>query len=241
MSESLTSEVGRGVGVQSTPDHQASVSGQEQGPVGGSVSSRTRKQMTETNALTAGQRGMAQKPKKAKSRKSRGVKTSGSGGTKPGSVPSTGKGRAAVRLFPAPLPKPEDTRLPADAAESSDTEDESVGSAYLLSHSPRDSKSDQFAFSLVTPPQEPLIPGGITTTVTDKTVLTRDSSPVPDSARLSSSTPVKQEGTAAQTLQVSAEVYVVTEPEREAADVSKNPLQVLTRMSLGTQVSSELP
>ncbi len=180
--------------MQSTPDCQASVSGQEQGPAGGSVSSRTRKQMTETNALTDGQWGMAQKPKKAKSRKSRCVKTSGSGRTKPGSVPSTGKGRGTVRLFPAPLPKPEDTRLPADAAESSDTEDESVGTAHLLSHSARKSKSDQFAFSPVTPPQEPLILGGITTADTDKTVSTQDSSPVPDSTRPSSSTPVKQDG-----------------------------------------------
>ncbi len=98
------------------------------------------------------------------------------------------------------MPKPEDTQLPADASESADTEDESVGSEHPLSHSPWESKSDQFAPSLVTPPQEPLIPGGITTTVTDKPVSTQDPSPVPDSAQPSSSTPVKQEGAAAQIL-----------------------------------------
>ncbi len=96
MSESLNSDVGRGAGMQSTPDHQASVSGQEQDCVGGSVSSHTRKQTT-TTYLTAGQWEMAQKPKKAKSQKSRGVKASGSGGTKPGLVLSMGKGRGAER------------------------------------------------------------------------------------------------------------------------------------------------
>ncbi len=77
LSESLNSEAGTGAGMQSTPDRQASVSGQEQGSVGGSVSSHTCKQMTKTYALTAGQRGMAQRMKKAKSQKSRGVKASG--------------------------------------------------------------------------------------------------------------------------------------------------------------------
>ena len=82
----------------------------------------------------------------------------------------------------------------------------------------------------MTPPQEPSIPGGITTTITDKTVSTQDSSPVPDSTRPSSSTPVKQEGTAAQILQVSAEVHVVTEPEYDAADASESPpVSVSTR------------
>ncbi len=40
---------------------------------------------------------------------------------------------------------------------------------------------------------------------------------------------------------MSAEVYVVTEPERGAAGARESPLQVLYRMSLGTQVNSELP
>ena len=75
-----------------------------------------------------------------------------------------------------------------------------------------------------------------TITVTDKPVLTQDSSPVHDSAQPSISTPVQQEGTAAQILQVSAEVYVVPEPEHDATDVSEGPVGALSRMSLGTQV-----
>ena len=61
-----------------------------------------------------------------------------------------------------------------------------------------------------------------------------------DSARPSSSTPVKQEGMAAQTLQVSTEVHVVPESEQDAADVSEGPVGALSCMSLGTQVGSEL-
>ncbi len=206
MSKSLNSGAGRASDVQSTSDRQASVSGQKQGCVGGSVSSRTRKQMTTIYSLTAGQQGMALKPKKAKSQKPRGVKASGSGGTKSGSVLSTGKGRGAVHLFPAPVPKLEDTRLPDDASESSDTEDENVESAQLLSRSPQENKLDQFALSPVAPPKKPLIPGVITTPVTDVAITAQCPSPVPDSTHLSSSIPVKQEETAAQTLQVSAKV-----------------------------------
>ncbi len=36
-------------------------------------------------------------------------------------------------------------------------------------------------------------------------------------------------------------MYAVTEPERGAADASESPLQVLSRLSLGTLESSELP
>ncbi len=190
MFESLNSEAGKGVGVQSASDCQAPVSRQEQDRVGG-VSSPMHKQMTETYALTAGQRGMAQKSKKTKARKSRGIKTSGSRGTKSGSTPGLGKGRGVPRILPEAKPNPEDIGLPADASESSDTEDESVGSTHPLSHSPKESRSNQFALSPVTPPQEPLLPGDITSTVSDKPVTTEDSSPVPDSAQPSSSTPVK--------------------------------------------------
>ncbi len=35
-------------------------------------------------------------------------------------------------------------------------------------------------------------------------------------------------------------MYVVTEPEHDATDVSEGPARVLSHMSLGTQVSSEL-
>ncbi len=241
MSESLNSETGRGAEVLSTPDCQTSASGQEQGSVGSSVSLRTSKQTMLTYYLTAGQQGMALKPNKVKSRKSRGVKASGSGGTKPSSAPSLGKGKGVPRILLEPKPKPDDIRLLADASESSDTEDENVVSAQLLSRSPQESKPDQFALSPVTPPKEPLIPGDITTPVTDIAVSTQDSSSVPGSTRPSSSTPVKQEETTAQILQVSAEVYVLTESERGAVDASESPLQALSHMSLGTQVDSDLP
>ncbi len=79
MSASLNSEAGTSVGVQSTSDCQAPVSGEEQNRVKGGVSSRTM-----TQSLIGGHRGLAQKPWKVKTRKSRGVKTSGSGGAKPG-------------------------------------------------------------------------------------------------------------------------------------------------------------
>ncbi len=158
-----------------------------------------------------------------------------------GSALSLGIGRGIPRILLEPKPKPEDIQLPADASESLDTEDENVESAQPLSRSPHESKPDQFGLSPVTPPKEPLILGDITTPVIDVAVLTQDSSPVPDSSHPSSSTSVKQEGTAAQILHVCDEVYVVTEPERGAADVSESPLQVLSCMSLGTQVGSDLP
>ncbi len=147
MSGSLNSKAGGSVGVQSTPDHQAPVSGQEQNRVQGGVLSRTQKQTT-TTSLTARHRGMAQKPRKAKARKSRGVKAFASGGTKPGSVPGAGKGRGAVRLFPAATPKSENFQLPVSASESSNAEDESDEGTQPPSHSPKESKSEHFALSL---------------------------------------------------------------------------------------------
>ncbi len=75
-----------------------------------------------TLSLTACKCGLAQKLKKANACKPRGVKASGSGGAKPGSVSSKGIGRGSVRLLPPPKLDPEDVRLPADASESSDTE-----------------------------------------------------------------------------------------------------------------------
>ncbi len=166
----------------------------------------------ETTYLTAGYRGLVQKLRKAKTGKSRGVKASGSGGDKPGSVSGKGIRRGAVHLLPPPK---QDIRLPAETSESLDTEEESDGGVQPPSYSPRGSKSDQFALSPVTPPQELSTPGDITTTVTDNPVLTQDSSPVLDSARPSSSTPVKQEGTAAQPLQVSADVLLKHTQQRD--------------------------
>ncbi len=76
--------------------------------------------------------------------------------------------------------------------------------------------------------------------VQDNPALAQDSSPVLDSARPSSSTPVKQEGTATQTLQVSAEVHMGSRSEQNTADVNEGPVGALSRMSLGTQVGNEL-
>ncbi len=85
------------------------------------------------------------------------------------------------------------------------------------------------------PPQGTSTPGDVTTLVTDTPVLVRDPSPV------SSSTPAKQEGTAADPVTVSIEVYEVPESEPDEDNVSKDPLTALAHMALGTQTGSELP
>ncbi len=182
MSAALNSEAGGHVGMQSTPDRQTPVSGQEQGCVRRGVSSRTRKQ-TMTTSLTGGQRGMAQPPKKAKTRKSRGVKSS-----KP--LDQEGLSPARYRMLAeeerppvsSPLLHPNRkvfnfrlTRL------SLRTQTKRVMGAY-------NHKSDQFALSPMTPPQGLPTPGGITTRVTDNPVLAQDPSPVLDSARSNRST-----------------------------------------------------
>ncbi len=90
------------------------------------------------------------------------------------------------------------------------------------------------------PPQGTSTPGEVTTTVTDNPVLAQDPSPMPNSARPSSSTPVKQEGTAVQPLEFSVEVHMLPDSEQDDADVSKGPVGALSRMNLGTQVGSAL-
>ena len=160
-------------------------------------------------SLTTRQQELAQKPRKAKTRKSKGVKASGSGGTKPGSVTGCGRGRGSVHSLLEATLKPESVQLPDNSSESSDTDEESEEGTLPPSHSQPGSKSDQFAFSPVTPPRGTSTSGDVTTTVTDNPVLAQDPSPVLNSVRLSSSTPVKQEGTAAQPLKMSVEVQVV--------------------------------
>ncbi len=232
------SEMGRESDVRSTSDRQASVSRQKQGCGSGAISSRTHKKMT--YSLTDGQRRMAQKPKKAKSRKPQGVKTLVSGRTEPGSVSGTGKGRGTARLFPDPVCQPEHVDLPEDTSGFDDSEDENVGGAQPLSRSPMENKSDQLALPMVTPPNESLIPGDITSLVTKVSVMTQDLSAVPDSAWPSSSTPVQQVVKATQSFDLSAEVYVVTEPERITANTSGGQTQAPSCMSLGTQVDRDL-
>ncbi len=103
-----------------------------------------------------------------------------------------------------------------------------------------ESKSDQLALSTVMPPKELLIPGDITSLVTVIAVMTQGPSAVSDRTHPSSSMPVKQEGTVAQPFQVSGMVYEVTEPELGTANMSGGQTQAPSRMSLGTQVDSDL-
>ncbi len=89
------------------------------------------------------------------------------------------------------------------------------------------------------PPQGTSTPGDITAVVTDTPVLAQDPSLVPDGAQPSSSTPAKQEGTAEQPVKVSVEVHVVPDSDHDVDDVSENPLEALSHMTLGT--GSALP
>ena len=91
------------------------------------------------------------------------------------------------------------------------------------------------------PPQGTSTPSDVTTVVTHTPVLAQDPSPVPDGAQPRSSTPVKQEGTAAQPVEVSIEVHVVSDSDQDIDDVSKNPLVALSCMTLGTQTGGALP
>ncbi len=143
-------------------------------------------------------------------------------------------------LFPEVVRQPEHVDLPEDTSGFDDSEDDNVGGAQSLSRSPTENKSDQLALSTVTPPKESLILGDITSLVTDVAVMTEDLSPVPHSGRPSSSIPVQQEVTAAQSFEVSTEVYVVMEPERVTANTSGGQTQAPSCMSLGTQVDSDL-
>ena len=107
------------------------------------------------------------------------------------------KGDGVRRVIPTTTPKPESIQIP-DTSESSDTDEESKEGTHPPSHSLQESKSDQSALSPVISTQGTSTPGDVTTLVTDTPVLVQDPSPVPDDARPSSSTPVKQEGTAAE-------------------------------------------
>ncbi len=239
MSASPNSEAGLSVDVQSTSAHQTPVSGQERGrgKKGGSL--RTRRQTT-TYSLTTRQQETPPKTRKAKAQKARGVKTSGSDGAKPGLVLGAGKGRGVLRAALAIAPNVESGQLP-DSFESSDTDEESEEGTPSPSQPLQESKSDQFVLSPVIPPQGTSTPGDVTTVVTDAPVSLRDQSPVLSDARPSSSTPVKQEATAAEPIRVSVEVHVVPDSNQDGDDASENPLMALSRMTLGTQTGSALP
>ncbi len=103
-----------------------------------------------------------------------------------------------------------------------------------------ESKPDQLAPQTVMPPKGSQIPSDVTSAVTDTAVTSQDRPPVHDSARPSSSTPVKQEGTAAQSFEVSSEVYAAMEPECGTVDTSREQTPAPPCMSLGTQVGRDL-
>ncbi len=130
-------------------------------------------------------------------------------------VLGAGRGRGSGRTLLEAMLKPESVQLPDNSSESLDTDEESEEGALPPSHSPQGSKSDQFALSPVIPPQGTSTPGNIITTVTDYLVSAQDPSPVPDNALPGSSTPVKQEGTAAQPIKVSVEVHVVPDSDQD--------------------------
>ncbi len=85
------------------------------------------------------------------------------------------------------------------------------------------------------PPQGTSSPDDVTTVVTDTPVLVQDPSPT------SSSTPAKQEGTAAEPIKVSVEVHVVQDSDPNMDNVNGSPLTALAHTTLGTQTGSKLP
>ncbi len=91
------------------------------------------------------------------------------------------------------------------------------------------------------PPQGTSTSGDITTPVADTPVVVKDPSFVSDDAPQSSSTPVFQEGTAAESVTVDVEVHEVPGSELDEGIVSENPQIALIRTTLGTQTGSKLP
>ncbi len=189
MSASLNSGAETGAGVQSTSTQPTPVSGQGSGSGKRGRSARSRKQ-TETYSLTTRQQKLTPKIRKTKARTAKGVKASGTEGTKSGLVPGAGRWRGLASLLPTIKPKPRSIPLPV-SSESSDQEEEGEASAHLPLHSAQESQPDQFALSPVIPPQGTSTPGDVTTSVTDTPVLPQDPSPVSNDAPPSSSAPVK--------------------------------------------------
>ncbi len=111
MSASLSYGAEHGAGVQSTSIQPTPVSRQGSGSGKRGKSSHSCKQ-TETYSLTTRQQKLTPKTRKAKARNAKGVKASGTEGTKSGLVPGAGNGRGVVRLLPDIKPKPECVQLP---------------------------------------------------------------------------------------------------------------------------------
>ncbi len=74
----------------------------------------------------------------------------------------------------------------------------------------------------------------ITSSATVSAVIRQGHSPVQDSARQGSPTPVIQEETVAPSFKVRAEVYLAIDSESDAVSVKQGQTQAPTRMNLGT-------
>ncbi len=236
MSASLNSGAEPGAGVQSTPTQPPPVSGQGSRYGKRKKSTRSRKQ-TETISLTT--RQQTPKPRKAKVKTARGVKASDAKGMKSSLVTGVGRGGRAADLLSTIKPDPESVQLP-ESSDSSDAEVEEVHTQ-PPSHSLQEGKSDQPALSPVIPPQGTSTSGDVTTSVVDTPVVVKEPSFVSDDAPPSSSTPVFQEGKAAESVTVDVEVHEVPGSEPDVGSVSESPQVALVSTTLGTQTGSELP
>ncbi len=109
------------------------------------------------------------------------------------------------------------------------------------SHSLQEDKPDQPALSPVITLQGTSTSGDITTPVTDAPVMVQDPSFVSNDTPPSSSTPVMQEGTAANPVTVDVEVHEVPDSALDENIASENPQAALVHTTLGTQTGSNLP
>ncbi len=237
MSASLNSEAEAGAGVQSTPTQPPPVSGQGNGSGKRKKSTHSLKQ-TETYSLTT--RQQTPKPRKAKARNPRGVKASDAKGTKSGLVTGIGRGGRAADLLSAIKPDPESIKF-LESSDSSDAEGEEEVHTQPPSHSLQEDKPDQPALSPVAPTQGTSTLGDITTSVTDVPVMVQDPSFVSNDTPPSNSTPVMQEGMAANPVTVDVKVHEVPGSELDEDIVSEKPQTALVRTALGTPTGSQLP
>ncbi len=131
-----------------------------------------------------------------------------------------------IRLFSKPVRTPEDVGL-RSSSKSYDSVDEKVRSTPSHSRSPKGFKSDQLAPQTVTPLKGRQTQGEVTSSVADTTVTLQTSLPLQDSARLSS-TPANQEGTAAQSFVLSAEVCAARDSESNTVSTSQGQTPALS-------------
>ncbi len=151
-----------------------------------------------------------------------------------------GRGGRAADFLSTIQPGPESVRLPA-SSDSSEAEEEEEVYTQPPSHSLQEDRPDQPALSPVIPPQGTSTSGDVTTPVADAPVTAQDPSFVSNDAPPSSSTPVIQEGTAANPVTVDVEVHEVPDSEQDEDVANEKPLPALTHPTLGTQTGSTLP